>query len=170
MLLRNACEYAGKNQVRMSSRTQAQVTQIQDKATFFVDLEKCSCTCYRFQEHRVPCGHAVSVMHRLNLAPADFMPSYLRLTTVVSAYQAQFPAINLEEVRLLAQGADIAANAVSDSDSDTDTDSASSSDLSDPPLDPSEPPLTKVPRGRPKKKRMRKDEAHRQRNKRAARR
>jgi hypothetical protein len=44
-----------------------------------LDLAKRTCTCYRFQEHQVPRGHAVSVMQRLNLAPVDFMPSYLRL-------------------------------------------------------------------------------------------
>ncbi|KAA8897463.1 hypothetical protein FN846DRAFT_992422, partial [Sphaerosporella brunnea] len=110
-------------------------------------------------------------------SPVDFMPSYLlRLSTVVTAYQSKFPSINVEQVHLLGQEAITQPHAEtnrstdsiagSDNSSDTDTESDSSSSLSDAPLDPCEPPLTKMPRGRPKKKRMRKYEAHRQRNKR----
>jgi hypothetical protein len=47
MLLRMSCDYTGRNKVRMSSNTQARVTQIHDKASVLVDLEKRTCTCYR---------------------------------------------------------------------------------------------------------------------------
>jgi hypothetical protein len=81
----------------------------------------------------------------------------------------------MEEVRLLAQGTSAQPYAEpnrgtdsvtsSDADSDSDAESRSSSGLSDAPLDRCEPPLTKIPRGLPRKKRMRKHEAHRERNK-----
>jgi hypothetical protein len=42
-----------------------------------LDLDKRACTCYRFPEHQVLRGPAVSVMQRLNVAPVDLQSSYL---------------------------------------------------------------------------------------------
>ncbi|KAA8914719.1 hypothetical protein FN846DRAFT_885724 [Sphaerosporella brunnea] len=115
-------------------------------------------------------------MHRLNFAPVDCMPSYLRLSTVVAVYQSDFRAKNIALVCLLGQQATTQPHAErnrntdsiagSDHSSDTDTESDSLLGLSDAHLDPCEPPLTEILGGRPQKKRMPKYEAHAQRNKR----
>jgi hypothetical protein len=93
------------------------------------------------------------------------MPIYLRVSGIVSAYNAKFPALNLEDVRLLAQGDDMVHDYVdqeretdaereSDADGDLDADAEVSAAERGTggvcaPLDPCKPPLTKVPRGRP---------------------
>jgi hypothetical protein len=92
-------------------------------------------------------------------------PIYLRVSGIVSAYNAKFPALNLEDVRLLAQGDDMVHDYVdqeretdaereSDADGDLDADAEVSAAERGTggvcaPLDPCKPPLTKVPRGRP---------------------
>ncbi|KAF8243675.1 hypothetical protein K440DRAFT_636875 [Wilcoxina mikolae CBS 423.85] len=132
---------------------QAKVTQIEPKEIFLVDLEKRTCTCLRFQDLDIPCGRAVAVIYRLKLAPIDSMPSYVKLETVVSAYSGNFPPIRLEDVRNLAEGhIPSVDNQAAESDME-------SSGLSEPPLSECEPPLTQIPQGRPRKKRLRTGEA-----------
>jgi hypothetical protein len=116
-------------------------------------------------------------MHRLKHAPVDHLPTYLRLTTAVSAYKTRFPAINMEDNRLLAQGEDtVHYDTHQENDSETDSESESDADGDLDPdveasaakrgaggasLEPCEPPLTNIPGGCSKKKGMIAGEAHR---------
>jgi hypothetical protein len=116
-------------------------------------------------------------MHRLKHAPVDHLPTYLRLTTAVSAYKTRFPAINMEDNRLLVQGEDtVHDDTHQEKDSETDSESESDADGDLDPdveasaakrgaggasLEPCEPPLTKIPGGCSKKKGMIAGEAHR---------
>ena len=77
-LLSEANKYSAENQEpRQSRRGNARVVQ-QDGRTFVVNLDARTCTCSRFREFDVPCGHAISVIYRQNEAPVDYMPSYLK--------------------------------------------------------------------------------------------
>jgi hypothetical protein len=80
------------------------------------------------------------------------MPSYVKNCTLINSYSENFPPLDTAEIQSLKQGI------LLDSDSDSDTDSDASSELSEPPLDDCEPPITRVPRGRPSKKRKRNGE------------
>jgi hypothetical protein len=125
---------------------------------YIVDLEKRSCTCLRFQDTDIPCGHAVAFIRRLNQAPSAYMPDYVKNQTLINSYSQNFPPINTADIRSIKQGILV------DSD-DSDTDSDASSGLSEPPLENCEPPVTRAPRGRPPKKRKRNGDNDKRRKK-----
>ena len=102
-----------------------------------------------------PCGHAITVMHRLQRAPIDYTPAYAKRETWIAAYTRNFLSIGLADVELVhLRGRVLGDEAGNDSDSD----------LSEPPLSDCEPPLTRAPRGRPSNKRKRKGDGRSLRN------
>jgi hypothetical protein len=64
------------------------------------------------------------------------MPSYVKNCTLINSYSENFPPLDTAEIQSLKQGI------LLDSDSDSDTDSDASSELSEPPLDDCEPPIS----------------------------
>jgi hypothetical protein len=80
------------------------------------------------------------------------MPSYVKNRTLIDCYSENFPPLDTAEIQSVKQGI------LLDDDSDSDTDSDASSELSEPPLDDCEPPITRASRGRPSKKRKRNGE------------
>lgn len=82
----------------------AQVIQISQK----------TCTCCRFQDTGVPCGHAIAVIYKQNVAPASYMPNYLKMATYREAYTQDLPVIllsNVIDVKKASDRAQAAANA-----------------------------------------------------------
>jgi len=135
------------------------VTQQHDQRIFHVNLETATCSCKRYQDTRFPSGHAITTIHRIRRAPIDYIPSYAKRGTWNSTYAHNFPPIDLAEVELMYSRGRLLGNENSNSDN------SDSSGLSEPPLDDCEPPLTRVPRGRPSNKRKRKgDGPHNIRN------
>lgn len=65
--------------VRMNSATQGTVSEQVEggqNLEFLVDLERRHCSCGRFQDTLVPCGHACAIIFRLEQALYDFLPFY----------------------------------------------------------------------------------------------
>jgi hypothetical protein len=81
--------------------------------------------------------------------PNIFLPRYIKTESWVATYQGNnIPRIDMDEVkRVHREGSMLGA----DSDSDSDD-----SGLSEPPLEVCNAPLTRAPKGRPPKKRLRK--------------
>jgi zinc finger SWIM domain-containing protein 3 len=161
LILKEALSFAPQYNVQVTSATMGRVKRPQSDIVYIVDLENRSCSYLRFQDTDIPCGHAVALIHRLQKAPADFMPSYVKNRTLINSYAQNFCPIDLVDVRSLKEGvalqADINRDAA-ESDSDDST-------LSDPPLDECAPPLTRASRGRPSKKRKRNGENESRRKK-----
>ena len=69
-----------------------------------------------------PCGHAITVMHRLQRAPIEYTPAYATRETWIAFYTRNFPLIYLADVELVhLRGrilGDEAGNDTSDSDLD----------------------------------------------------
>ncbi|RPA71512.1 hypothetical protein BJ508DRAFT_315543 [Ascobolus immersus RN42] len=45
-----------------------------------------SCTCGRFQENGIPCGHALAFMTHVGAVPYAFIPAILKLTAMRDSY------------------------------------------------------------------------------------
>ena len=69
--------WARQNTAQMATLTNGHVTQ-PDGTVRIVDLESKTCTCGKFQENGVPCGHAMSCILQIRqvlLSPLDILPS-----------------------------------------------------------------------------------------------
>jgi hypothetical protein len=117
-------------QVQMSSPTQAQVTQ-SDGIIYLVDLAIEYCGCGRFQQNRMPCGHAMSLIFALQHRVEAYMPAELLTERWMATYLAPIPPVDLSGLkpRHIDDEEDGAGNVCN-------------------------PPHTRLPRGRPRKVRM----------------
>lgn len=87
--------------VRMSTRTIGSVLDGTDRERYRVNLAERTCTCRRYQDTGIPCGHAVAVIQRLRQEAADHMPEYTHAETYIATYQsavAGMPPIDLGDV------------------------------------------------------------------------
>jgi hypothetical protein len=66
-----------------------------------VNLSDYTCFCARWQDTRVPCGHAVTVIYVANKAPVDFMPAYMSHENGIAANAAPMQPISLDSVEEL---------------------------------------------------------------------
>jgi hypothetical protein len=156
LILKEALSFAPQYNVQVTSATMGRAKRPQSDIVYIVDLQNWSCSCLRFQDPDIPCGHAVALIHRLQKAPADFMPSYVKNRTLINSYAQNFCPIDLVDVRSLKEGVALQADINRDADHASESDSDST--LSDAPLDECAPPLTRASRGRPSKKRKRNGE------------
>ena len=99
------------------SNTEGLVRQVNDNI-YTVNLDNKTCSCTLFQENRIPCSHAITII--------PYMAELLTFATWKKTYSSNFPLIDISNLLPL-------------------------------PLSECHPPLTRVPRGRPKKERFRKD-------------
>jgi len=124
--------WARQNTVQPSSPSQARVQQ-PDNRVMLVDLEAGTCSCLRYQENGIPCGHAMTFIFAKGQDLGSYLPQGLSLEVWRASYEAPIPPIDISE---LAAGHG---------------------------LPPCFPPATRVPRGRPKKERVRREDARRPR-------
>jgi len=144
--------YSQQNTIRMKSILHGIgiVTHQHDQHTFHVNLDTATCSCKRYQDTLVPCGHAITTIHRIRRAPIEYVPSYAKRGTLIRTYTQNFPPKDPAEVELVyLRGRLLGKENSNCNDSD-------SSGLSEPLLDDCESPLTRVPRGRRSNKRKRK--------------
>lgn len=176
--LKEGLKFARQYTVQISSPDDALVTRATNGARgYTVNLEARKCTCHHFFDTDIPCVHAIAVIYRLQKAPIDYMPSYCRAETYRESYRINLPVINIEHLSLSQVAAhdfpassrletlpeDSQANLPCLGDLDIDSlygttemglagESEESGRGSNLVL---QPPLTRVPRGRPAKKRRR---------------
>ena len=106
---------------------------------YAVDLEARTCTCTIFQQNGIPCGHAITAIFA---RPGRDLSIFMPEALTVTTWKATY-STNLPLVDI--------------------------SELMQSPLSLCHPPLTRVPRGRPKKERFRKEDIHGPRGEAAAR-
>lgn len=63
---------------RMERRERVVVLNFEDKTG--------TCTCGRFQENGIPCGHAIAFMQRVGIVPVSFIPPILSLEMLHNLY------------------------------------------------------------------------------------
>lgn len=94
---------------------------------YAVDLEAKTCSCLVFQENGIPCGHTITTIFAI---PGRDLTPYMPKELSINTWQKTYSS-NFPLIDV--------------------------SDLSKAPFTDCHPPLTRVPRGRPKKERFRKD-------------
>jgi zinc finger SWIM domain-containing protein 3 len=123
-ILRDARQSALANETQISSITEARVVQ-PNKSTYVVNLANGTCTCKHFQNSGIPCGHALSTIHKLGHSVLNYLPDNSSSGTWAITYTETLPPINTSQLQII-------------------------------PEDPCYPPITRAPRGRPPKERIRK--------------
>jgi hypothetical protein len=115
--------------VQRSSETSGSVTTF-NGTRHTIALAESTCTCGRFQINKIPCGHAVALIHKLRKDPRDYIPGFFLLKTFRDTYRANLNPIDATD---LPEG-------------DTGI--------------PASPPVLRKPRGRPGERRLRKEQRH----------
>ena len=54
---------------------------------FTVNIQNKTCTCRRFQEDEIPCGHTVAVIAKRNLNVYEYCASFYKTETLKALYQ-----------------------------------------------------------------------------------
>ena len=83
-LLLQSGRWAQVSNAQMSDTTYG--TAVRGNHRFDVSLEQKTCSCRRYQDPGVPCGHSCAVIGAIGKAPRDFMPDYLTRQHWVNAY------------------------------------------------------------------------------------
>jgi hypothetical protein len=141
-----ARKWAQSNQVRMLSVNEAQVIQ-SDGVIYLVDLRTGSCGCGRYAENRVPCSHAMAFIFSQEQSIEPYLPAELSLARQIAAYEEAMPPVDIAGLKPYTD--DDAS-----SDHDTSSDHDADSDHDPGPGQACNPPFTRVPRGRPRKRRL----------------
>jgi hypothetical protein len=66
--------------------------------SYVVDLERRRCTCGEFQNHGVPCAHAMSFLREIGSAPRDWVPYNLTLEAYRRVYETNLPPIDISNL------------------------------------------------------------------------
>ena len=122
-----------------------------DKRALQGNLEPAAFSCKWYQDTLFPCGHAITVMHRLRRAPIECIPAYAKPETWIATCTQNFLSIVLADIGLVFSRGRVLGDGAGNDDSDSD------SGLSELPLSDFEPPLTRTPRERPNKRNKRGD-------------
>jgi hypothetical protein len=178
-LLTVSLRYARGNKARMGTQANdhqlAVVTQMSDQRQFSVNLTDRTCSCVRWQDTGIPCGHAITAINTVKKMPMDFMPSYWSRQDWVAAYDSAMPPITMDMVHepFLSQEREHQRPSVEGEGTQVRMEDEISDGNEEGPEGvrgiaavereamQCEPPLTRVPRGRPAKKRMNKGEMRR---------
>jgi SWIM zinc finger len=117
----------------MSSPNEAQVVQC-DGVIYLVNLATSHCGCGRYAENGVPCSHAMAFIYDKAESLDAYLPDALKMETQIAAYREAMPPISIAGLK-----------PAMDDDADSDDEGFGRA---------CNPPLTRVPRGRPRKQRL----------------
>jgi hypothetical protein len=140
-LLRASERFAASFDVAMSDDNSGTVSQ--NGREWIVDLVARTCSCHRFQDTGVPCGHAIKVIYAIRQQPRTYMAPLLTVERWISTYSSA-NLTPLDQDLLGELNGDQAVHMGNI-----------------PGIVAPEPPLTVVPRGRPPVKRRRKGDVRR---------
>ncbi|XP_062118536.1 uncharacterized protein LOC133832174 [Humulus lupulus] len=59
----------------------------ENEINFTVNIHNRTCTCNKFQEDEMPCGHAVAVIAKRNLRVYDYCAKFYKTETLKALYQ-----------------------------------------------------------------------------------
>jgi hypothetical protein len=117
----------------MSSPNEAQVVQC-DGVIYLVNLATSHCECGRYAENGVPCSHAMAFIYYKAESLDAYLPDALKMETQIAAYRDAMPPISIAGLK-----------PAMDDDANSDDEGFGRA---------CNPPLTRVPRGRPRKQRL----------------
>jgi hypothetical protein len=144
-----------------------------DQRQFSVNLTARTYSCV--QDTGIPCGHVIMAINTVKQAPMDFMPFYWSRQDWVAAYDSAMPPITIDMVHelFLSQEREHQQPSMEGEATQVRVEDENSDGNEEGPEGARgiaavgreamqcEPPLTRVPRGRPAKKRMNKGEMRR---------
>jgi hypothetical protein len=100
LLLRKSLENSQHRAVNMSDESNGVVTGFNTKH-YIVNFLTQSCSCGWFQQHGVPCGHAIACLHRMNRSPREWIPYNLTRAAYTSAYTSNHLPIDVSRLAAL---------------------------------------------------------------------
>jgi hypothetical protein len=103
---------------------------------YLVNTATTHCSCGRYQQDGVPCSHAIAFIHSQGEGLERYLPASLTIANWAASFKAVLLPVDISGLRP-------AHNSLEDEDED-DVD----------PIGICNPPFTRVPRGRPRKKRL----------------
>ena len=57
------------------------------------------CTCGRYQEVGIPCGHAIACIRKLRRPPCDYIPEYFTVRAFRATYATNFLPIDITDLK-----------------------------------------------------------------------
>jgi hypothetical protein len=126
--------WALANTVQVSSPIEGRVVQ-PNGSIHLVNTAARVCSCRRYQENGIPCGHAMTLIFAIGDAIAPYLPEELSVGRWVATYATPLPPVDVSVLAVLED-------------------------------EVCEPPMTRIPRGRPKKERVRREDVRRPRGRR----
>lgn len=106
-LLKRALESCQHQSVQLSDENHGTVTAFGGNKLFIVDFIRETCTCGHFQQHGVPCGHAIACLHLLQQSPRDRMPYNLTVAAMKAMYTGNHRGIDSSRLAILPGAAEI---------------------------------------------------------------
>lgn len=94
--------WARTNRVQLSSTTTGRVTNGHDGQVYLVDLAHGTCSCMRYQENQIPCGHAIACILQVNRPLEEFLPNSLSIDTWRSTYTTNLQPVDITYLALAA--------------------------------------------------------------------
>lgn len=86
--------WACTNIVNLSSPTTACIEQ-PNGHVYLVDIGAGTCTCKHYQENRIPCGHAIAFILRINRPQEQFLPAILSVPTWRATYTTNLNPVDI---------------------------------------------------------------------------
>ena len=118
-------------QVQHASPTEGRVIQ-SDGLIYLVNTATQHCGCGRYQQDGVPCSHAMAFIFAQGESLEPYLPASMSIVRWAASYEAVLPPIDISGLK----------PAYNDPDDDADA------------IGICNPPLTRIPRGRPRKVRL----------------
>ena len=170
--LKEAIKFARQYTIQVSSTDDALVTRaINGARAYTVNLESRKFTCLHSFDTDIPCVHAIAIIYCLGKAPINYMPSYCRVETFNEAYKINLPVASIELLSLQQDANEtgriesaerapdpellVEVTEQKTTNNDTTGQEIPGPGRRHPPHVSMEAPVTRVPRGRPAKKRKR---------------
>jgi SWIM zinc finger len=126
--------WALANTVQISSPFEGRVVQPNGNI-YLVNTTARTCSCRRYQENGIPCGHAMTLILAIGASITPYLLEELSAARWAATYASPLPPIDISGLAILED-------------------------------EVCEPPVTRVPRGRPKKERVRREDVRRPRGRR----
>jgi len=70
-----------------------------DRKTRLVELKARKCTCLGFQDHKIPCRHAIAVARFFEVNPEDYIASFYKISVYREQYKYSLIPVLLDDLQ-----------------------------------------------------------------------
>jgi len=74
------------------------------RRSFSVNFTDRTCSCVRWQDIGIPCGHAITAINTAKQAPMDLVPPYPTRQNCVAGYDSAMPPITMDGISRVRSG------------------------------------------------------------------